>query len=107
MTNRHEPEMPLDPFADDGVDEMAVELAERLAHEGAAPNDPRWERIGAEPTIDDFDDAADELDEFEELRDEEWAAWSAAQTGRNAMVRAIAVLLALGLLGMYVLTLFR
>jgi len=53
-------DMPPDPF-DDGVDPFAVEAAERLARGDADPSDPGWDRLGAEPTLDDFDRARDEL----------------------------------------------
>lgn len=54
-------DMPPDPFAQDGVDPFAVEASERLAHDGASGCDPRWDRVGGEPTVDDFDDAEAEL----------------------------------------------
>lgn len=54
-------DLPPDPFAEDGVDEFAVEASEALARENVDPADPRWDRIGGEPTIDDFDEAAHEL----------------------------------------------
>lgn len=100
-------ELPPDPFADDGVDEMAVEMAERLIHEEVAPADPRWEHIGAEPTIDDFDAAAEEFGDYGHEDQDEWASWTREQALRSLMVRVIAVLLALGLIGMYVLSYFR
>jgi len=100
-------QLPPDPFADDGVDDMAVEMAERLAHDGVSPTDPRWDHLGAEPTIDDFDQAESEISGFEDDRTDEWAAWTVARTRRNIAVRVIAVLLALGLVSMYVLSYFR
>jgi len=55
-------ELPPDPFADDGVDDVfALERAEELARRGAQGYDPRWDDLGGEPTIDDFDEAAHEL----------------------------------------------
>lgn len=107
MPDDTHPELPPDPFADDGVDEMAVEIAEQLAYDGVASADPRWEHIGAEPTIDDFDAAAGEFGEYDRADDDEWASWTRAQTVRTLLVRVIAVLLALGLIGMYVLSYFR
>ncbi len=56
-------EMPPDPFDDDGVDPFAVQAAEQLVHDGADPVDPRWDRLGAEPTVDDFTRAEFELDD--------------------------------------------
>ena len=54
-------DMPPDPFDEDGIDPFAVEAAEKLARDDAPGFDPRWDNIGGEPTLDDFDDAAREL----------------------------------------------
>lgn len=67
-------DLPPDPFADDGLDPFAVEAAEELARAGVDPGDPRWDRIGGEPTIDDFDDARAELDGRDPLGSDESAA---------------------------------
>lgn len=56
-------ELPPDPFADEGVDDIfALERAEELARGDAQGYDPRWDDLGGEPTMDDFDEAAGELD---------------------------------------------
>jgi len=34
--------MPPDPFAQEGVDELELETAERLARDDASGSDPRW-----------------------------------------------------------------
>jgi hypothetical protein len=59
--------MPPDPFDDDEVDDIfALERAEQLAREGESTFDHRWDDLGGEPTIDDFDDAGQELAEERE-----------------------------------------
>ena len=55
-------DLPPDPWAEEGVDIWAVEKSEALTREGADPADPRWDKIGGEPTIEEFDDAERELD---------------------------------------------
>ncbi|MDP2232304.1 MAG: hypothetical protein Q8K89_01595 [Actinomycetota bacterium] len=83
--------MPPDPFAQDGIDEMELEAAERLAHDDASGSDPRWDRLDG-PTTDQFDDAAEELRELEVAADEQVGSlmWRTALAG-------IAVLVAIGL----------
>jgi len=55
-------ELPPDPFPAEEVDDIfALERAEELARRDAEGFDPRWDDLGGEPTLDDFDDARHEL----------------------------------------------
>ncbi len=83
--------MPPDPFAQEGIDELELETAERLARDGASPGDPRWDRLDG-PTIHEFDDAAREL-EIIEVRSET----DVRSLMWRTVVACIAVLVAIGL----------
>lgn len=97
-------DMPPDPFEDDGVDPFAVRAADTLAHDGVAPNDPRWEHVGGEPTIDDFDAAADEIRacEVTDLNDAEECA-SGPFTRMLPWLSAIAIVMVVAMVLTYVL----
>jgi len=88
-------QMPPDPFAEDGVDLLELETAERLVHDGAGSSDPRWDRLDG-PTIDDFDEAAEELEtrEFEAEEHVGSLMWRTALAG-IAVVVAIALVVLL------------
>lgn len=83
--------MPPDPFAEDGIDLFELETAERLAHDGVAPSDPRWDHLEG-PSIEEFDEAAREL-AGEEILAEEQMGHLIVRTA----LAGIAVLVAIGL----------
>lgn len=58
-------DMPPDPFAEDGVDRMALEHAEELARHPADSASAEWDRFDG-PTTDEFDDAKREITELGE-----------------------------------------
>jgi len=88
-------QMPPDPFAEDGVDLLEVETAEKLVHDGVSSSDPRWDRFDG-PTIDDFDEAAEELQSLEAEADEQVMSlvWRTVLAG-IAVVVAIALVVLL------------
>lgn len=85
-------DMPPDPWAEQGVDPWEIEQAEQLAHDGAAPDDPRWDHLDG-PTTDEFYDAERELrtaraEEFTEIGPLAW----------RAIIASVAVVVAIALL---------
>ena len=93
-------DMPPDPFAEDGVDRMALEHAEELARHSADSASAVWDRFDG-PTTDEFDDAERELAELECARDDPdgsdvpFAMWKAA-------IAAISVVVVLAIIVLYV-----
>lgn len=94
MTSLHD--MPPDPFAEEGVDSMTLERAERLAREGITGDDPRWRALEDEgPLVEDFDTAADSQIEHEGSGPRFWNSHGWA-------VAAVSVLVAFALLLLFV-----
>ena len=94
-------DMPPDPFEREGIDPFAVEAAEKLAREDAHGSDPRWDRLGAEPTLEDFEDAALELHACD---DDEIAGECSTGpfTALTPWLSAIAVLVVIAMVLVYV-----
>lgn len=91
-------DMPPDPFAEDGVDTMALEHAEELARHPADSASAAWDRFDG-PTTDEFDDAEREIAELEEGTGDgdelRFALWKAGMA-------AIAVVLIIAMLALFV-----
>ena len=96
-------DLPPDPF-DEEPDPFAVERSERLVRENAAPSDPRWDHLGGEPTLDDFDAAERELNSCED-----GSTGAPQDCGEGPFTRmlpwvsAIALLVVLAMIATYVL----
>lgn len=93
--------MPPDPFGDEDQDRMAIEMAEALVRDATPPADHRWEHVGGEPDLDDFDEA-----EFEAAYRRSHGP-SPGSSLRRLAIQIIAALVVIGLLGIYVLSLFQ
>ncbi|PKQ29076.1 MAG: hypothetical protein CVT60_07215 [Actinobacteria bacterium HGW-Actinobacteria-10] len=89
-------DMPPDPFAEDGVDRMALEHAEELARHPADPASTAWDRFDG-PTTDEFDDAEREIAELEDGGENElpFALWKAGMA-------AVAVVVIIAMLVLFV-----
>lgn len=90
-------DMPPDPFAEDGVDRMALEHAEELARHPADSASAVWDRFDG-PSTDEFDDAEREIAELEDGgngSDVPVAMWKAGMA-------AVAVVVIIAMLVLYV-----
>ncbi|MHB9003810.1 MAG: hypothetical protein ACYC6C_07055 [Coriobacteriia bacterium] len=87
-------DMPPDPFAEDGVDRMALEHAEELARHPADSASAVWDRFDG-PTTDEFDNAEREIAELEDGGDVPAAMWKAG-------IAAVAVVVIIAMLVLFV-----